>query len=96
MHCSRHADTVPEAWVQHCVQRGVRTSIPSQGGAFQWRHRYMLWGLYVDTEPWTDPPQVWRVQWHQETPAVIEAFRAKFVRAQAVADVVKAASTLRL
>jgi hypothetical protein len=34
MQTSVHCDTVPEAWVQHCLQHGVRTSIPKSRRSF--------------------------------------------------------------
>ena len=72
---------IPDAWVQHCIRHGVRTSIPWHGGAERWGHRYMLWGLHVDTEPWTDPPQVWRVRWHTTTRGAVEACAGMYARA---------------
>jgi hypothetical protein len=52
--------------VRECIQHGTRTSIACthmNKGQWRWKHKYMLRGLYVITEPWTTPPEVLQAYW---------------------------------
>ena len=47
--------------IERCIARGTRTSVACtrhQRGEYQWKHKYMLHGVHVVVEPWTDPPLV--------------------------------------
>ena len=67
---------VPEEWVRLTMQRGVRTNVPTGSGANPWHWKYMLHGLHVETEPFSDI--VMRVHWAVNDSAELQMCRDAF------------------
>ena len=58
---TNNANAVPPELIQQCIEHGTRTSIActwDNRHLWNWKHKYMLNGLHVVVEPWTNPPQV--------------------------------------
>lgn len=52
--------------IAQCIKHGTRTSIAytkENRELWQWKHKYMLNGLHVITEPWTNPAHVVEAYW---------------------------------
>ena len=62
----QRVNTVPPELVQQCIEHGTRTSIActwDNRQLWKWKHKYMLNGLHVVVEPWTNPPEVIDAYW---------------------------------
>ena len=52
---------LPQVAIEHCIAHGTRTSVActwDQRSLWKWKHKYMLNGVHVIVEPWTNPPLV--------------------------------------